>query len=266
MSNKNYSTNSCATRVFLGLPSDWIRTKDYMEPTQIDKRASKRYGYIPDYSIWKTGFPLAIVEAKSPDESIEEAIREARLYATEINKRYPPNINPIAYILASNGKKFALTQWDSETEILYATAVDLQPGTAILAAFRSILNRDDFEQRAGHLDRQFQGARFHRVPTLLGASRVSEQMGINSFAQELFPVVTKYFGTEADEASDDIIDRGYVSSEERGEYDGVLETYLKDRARVASDGRLQPITTSRSNASGISKEISLYPSPGKTGS
>jgi hypothetical protein len=264
MSNKNYSTNSCATRVFLGLPSDWIRTKDYMEPTQIDKGAGKRYGYIPDYSIWKTGFPLAIVEAKSPDESIEEAIREARLYATEINKRYPPNINPIAYILASNGKKFALTQWDSETEILYATAVDLQPGTAILAAFRSILNRDDFEQRAGHLDRQFQGARFDRVPTLLGASRVSEQMGINSFAQELFPVVTKYFGTEADEASDDIIDRGYVSSEERGEYDGVLETYLKDRARVASDGRLQPITTSRSSASGISKEISLYPSPGKT--
>ena len=157
-----------------------------MEPTQIDKGAGKRYGYIPDYSIWKTGFPLAIVEAKSPEENIEGAIREARLYATEINKRYPPNINPIAYILASNGIQLALTQWDSETEILYATPVDLQPGTAILAAFRQVLNKNDFEKRAGHLDRQFQSTRFHRVPAFLGASRVSEQMGINSFAQEPF--------------------------------------------------------------------------------
>ena len=71
-------------------------------------------------------------------------------------------------------------------------------------------------------------------------------------------MVTKYFGTEADEASDDIIDRGYVSSEERREYDAVLETYLKDRARIASDGRLEPITTSRSNAPGISRELSLF--------
>jgi len=183
---------------YLGIPSEWVRTKDYMEPTQIDKGAGKRYGYIPDYSIWRTGFPLAIFEAKSPDENIESGIREARLYATEINKRYPPNINPISFILASNGKQFALTQWDSETEIVFAKAADLQPGSAVLAAFRSALDKDEFEKRAEHLSRQFQGTTFHRIPSLLGTSRVSEQMGMNAFAQELIPVITKYFGTEAD--------------------------------------------------------------------
>jgi hypothetical protein len=33
-----------------------------MEPTEIDKGACKRVGYIPDYSIWRTGFPLLVSE------------------------------------------------------------------------------------------------------------------------------------------------------------------------------------------------------------
>jgi hypothetical protein len=206
----------------------------------------------------RTGFPLAIFEAKSPDESIESGIREARLYATEINKRYPPNINPILFILASNGTQFALTQWDSETEIIFAKAADLQPGSAILAAFRSALDKGELEKRAEHLSRQFQGTTFHRIPSLLGASRVSEQMGMNAFAQELIPVITKYFGTEADEATDDIIDRGYVSSSERGEYDAVLETYLKDRVRLASDSQFETIVTTRNSASGLSTQVGLF--------
>jgi hypothetical protein len=48
---------------FLGLPTEWVRTKEYMEPTEIDKGAGKRVGYIPDYSVWLSGFPLLIAEA-----------------------------------------------------------------------------------------------------------------------------------------------------------------------------------------------------------
>jgi hypothetical protein len=60
---------------FVGIPHEWVRTKEYMEPTDIDKSAGKRYGYIPDYSIWRNGFPLLIVEAKPPDDPIEKALR-----------------------------------------------------------------------------------------------------------------------------------------------------------------------------------------------
>jgi type I site-specific restriction endonuclease len=68
---------------YLGLRSAW-GTKEYMSPTEIDKTAGKRYGYIPDYSIWVNSIPLAIVEAKAPDVAIQVALREARLYAGEI--------------------------------------------------------------------------------------------------------------------------------------------------------------------------------------
>lgn len=135
-------------------------------------------------------------------------------------------------MLACNGEQFALAPHDSETEVLTAKVVDLRPGTEILAAFKVILNKDELEKRAQEMNVHFQSRRFTRVPQLLTGTKVSEQLGINPFAQELFPIITRYFGQEADEAPDDIIDRGFVSTEERTEYGAVLETYLKDRARA----------------------------------
>jgi hypothetical protein len=41
---------------FLDIRHEWVRTKEYMEPTEIDKRAGKRVGYVPDYSVWRSGF------------------------------------------------------------------------------------------------------------------------------------------------------------------------------------------------------------------
>lgn len=99
---------------YLGLRSGWIRTKEYMSPTEIDKAAGKRYGYVPDYSIWINSIPLLITEAKAPDVAIQVALREARLYAGEVNKRYPPEVNPIGHVLACNGVEVALSTWDSE--------------------------------------------------------------------------------------------------------------------------------------------------------
>src|SRR5262249_2026985 len=105
---------------YLALPSKWVRTKEYMTPTEIDKAAGKKYGYIPDYYVWLSGIPMVIAEAKSPDTAIQVGLREAQLYAGQINKRYPPNVNPIGFVLACNGVEFALSEWDSETTVLIA--------------------------------------------------------------------------------------------------------------------------------------------------
>ncbi len=241
---------------FMDIPAAWIRSKGYMEPTEIDKGAGKRVGYVPDYSIWRGGFPLLIAEVKRPDEPIEKALREAHLYANRINNRYPPNVNPIAYVLACNGEQFALAPFDSETSVLYANAIDLRPGSELLRAYKGIINEEDFANSAQALNVKFQSRRFARVPQLLTGTQVSEQLGINPFAQELFPIITRYFGQEANEAPDEIIDRGYVSTEERSEYGAVLETYLKDRARVTASATFQPIVTEgRNSTNNLSIEI-----------
>lgn len=146
-------------------------------------------------------------------------------------------------MLACNGEQFALAKADSETEVLYAKVKDLRPGTDILAAFQAELNKETIEKRAQDMNVALQSRRFTRVASLLTGTQITEQLGINPFAQEFFPTITRYFGQEADEAPDEIIERGYVSTDERSEYGAVLETYLKDRARVVADGSFQPIIT-----------------------
>ena len=243
---------------YIGLPHEWVRTKEYMSPTEIDKTAGKRYGYVPDYSVWRNGIPLLIVEAKSPDVAVEVGLREARLYAGEINKRYPPDVNPIGHVLASNGEQIALSSWDSEVGALVFDAVDGAPGTTVLDAIISTIGRQALIDRADRLAVHFRAREFSRTYAFMGGqSRRDEQLGVNEFAQALYPVLQNYFANSS-ESSDEIIDRAYVTSDEIGTYDGVLETYLKDRTKSIAGNQLQTITTTRNSATGISQEIQKF--------
>lgn len=244
---------------YLNIPSAWVRTKEYMTPTEIDKAAGKRFGYFPDYSVWLSGLPLVIVEAKTPDVAIEAALREARLYAVEINKRYPPNVNPIGYILACNGEQCALTQWDSETSTLTFPSWEAMPGSAVLNALKGAIGKAALEDTAKKLAAHFQSRPFQSVAAFMGGqARINQQLGVNEFAEPLFPTLTKYFTSTSEETPDDVIDRAYVTSDELGRYEGVLETYLKDRASQIAGNQLKTIETSRHQATGISTEVQKF--------
>jgi GTPase SAR1 family protein len=244
---------------YLNLPSAWVRTKEYMTPTEIDKAAGRRFGYFPDYSVWISGLPLVIIEAKMPDVAIEAALREARLYAVEINKRYPPNVNPIGFILACNGEQLALTQWDSESSTLASPCVNAMPGSAVLNALQGAIGRAALEETAKKLAAHFQSRPFHSVAAFMGGQvRLNQQLGVNEFAEPLFPTLTKYFGSTSEETPDDVIDRAYVTSDELGRYEGVLETYLKDRTSQIAGTQLKTIETSRHQATGISTEVQKF--------
>ena len=243
---------------YLNIPSSWVRSKEYMSPTEIDKTAGKRYGYFPDHSIWLNGLPLVIGEAKEPGVRIEVALREGRLYAGEINKRYPPNVNPIAYVLATNGEQLAITQWDSETEVIIATASEVQPGTALLATFQSAIGKTALEDRARKLAPHFAARRMFAISSTIGGqARLNRQLGVNEFAEPLFPVLTRYFDDSA-ETPDEVIDRAYVSSDELSRYEGVLETYLKDRTVNIGNSQLRTIQTSKNSANLLTDEIHKF--------
>lgn len=89
----------------LGIPDFAILTKVSIRRFEIDKGRSKKQ-YYPDYLIHNYGLPLMIVEAKGPEEDIQEGYRQARLYASEINALYPNNISPVKCIIACNGVDF----------------------------------------------------------------------------------------------------------------------------------------------------------------
>lgn len=245
---------------YLGIPADWVRTKEYMSPTQIDKAAGRRFGYYPDYSIWITGIPLLIGEAKEPGVKIEVALREARLYADQVNKKYPPGVNPIGFVFASNGIELALSAYDSEVDTLIAPALDVQPGTSVLEAFLGAIGKHALEARARNISPHFATRRMFSVASEIGGEKkMTRQLGVNEFADPLFPILTRYFDDSAD-TPQEIIDRAYVTSDEITRYEGILETYLKDRTVNIGKSQLKTIETSKSSANMFTGEIARFAS------
>jgi type I site-specific restriction endonuclease len=109
----------------LDIPQDAIKPKQYLAPTVLDKAAGKSTGYYPDYSIWMHGAALMIIEAKDPQVASEVGFREARIYATHLNARYPSGQNPAKYVLATNGSTFLAGLWDQEAPVLTFQVGDL---------------------------------------------------------------------------------------------------------------------------------------------
>jgi type I site-specific restriction endonuclease len=94
----------------LGYSSWDFRTKTDIRKLTIGKGTTRKL-YYPDYAIVISGLPIMIIEAKAPEEQLSEGYREARLYATEINARYPHKVNPCSRVVATNGRILLCGEW-----------------------------------------------------------------------------------------------------------------------------------------------------------
>jgi type I site-specific restriction-modification system R (restriction) subunit len=98
----------------LGYSYIHYQTKNSLKKLNIDKRNSSKV-YYPDYVILIEGLPLIVIEVKKLNEDLQEAYREARLYALEINSFYKSNINPCSLIMATDGNRLLAGKWDNNT-------------------------------------------------------------------------------------------------------------------------------------------------------
>lgn len=238
----------------LGYSDLEVRTKDYLAPTQIDKGAGKTIGYYPDYIIYIGGIPCLIIEAKSIDVSSEKGFREARLYATEINKRYPGDINPVKYILSTNGKDLYLGPWDSEKETRILEIKNLQEGLNDIELLRSIISRSFLLTHAQDIRNKLYAVDRYKPLFLLGGpSRQNSQLAPNTFAAGLVPILRKYFDPDETKWSEEILEKGYCSSEEITSYNSTLESLLKDR--IMLKGGVESLKTTKKKADIIDKAL-----------
>lgn len=248
-----------AEPAFLEIPAEAIKTKSYLPPTELDKGAGKRSGYYPDYSIWLSGYPLMIVEAKDPTISADIGFREACLYARHLNARYPTSVNPCRYVIASNGVDFLAGYWDQERPEIRLSAQDIQIGTAeteTLIAFCGIGVLEASCKAALASTKVERGVRpFNLVG---GQALINSKLPLNTFAADLSPVLRRYFSSTNDDNIREIAERAYVSSEETTEYDRVLESILKDRSSPHSDTIVKSIHPSKNNEPVLTKAIADY--------
>ncbi len=129
--------------VDLGYSSDYIATKTTIPQRTIGK-GRKRKSYAPDYEVFarkSKDKPVLVVDAKHPDESAEEGVQDAQLYASPIRRRMPPP-KPEQYCIGVNGHLLIVKHYNSDTAEHVLTFADFVDGSPKFDALRRELSRD----------------------------------------------------------------------------------------------------------------------------
>lgn len=246
------------SELYLAVPSLNFFSKEYLAPSEIDKGAKVTGGYYPDFSVWINGFPVVLVEAKAPGVPVEQAYREAQLYARHLNTQRPAGLNPANFIIASSGTRVLFGKWDAPPEFDIHFKL-LRPGSQFLQDVQRVYGFPALRQYALECLRKVKPNRGRRPFNKAGGQAViNAKRPLNSFAADLSPVLRRYFTSR--DASDirEISKRAYVSSAEVTEYDKVFEALLKDRVQVHKDTIVEQLETTKTSEPHVAKAVASF--------
>lgn len=212
----------------LGYDHPQVKTKASIKRLTIDKGASKKL-YYPDYAIVVEGVPVLIVEAKAPGEDLEEAFREARLYAAEVNSSYSSGLNPCSRILASDGTRVVAGYWDQVAFVVDLTIESIGPleqsfddlvafvgSTALTKVARDVLRVAS------------RSAEFVRPTSQIGGKSVAEEtIGENSFGSNISVEYKYLFNPESIADRERIVRNAYVTSRRRMSHVGPIDRIIR---------------------------------------
>jgi hypothetical protein len=127
-----------------------------------------------------------------------------------------------------NGQSMILGYWDS-IDPISAEARELKIGTLTHETIIEAVSFDALKRHASDMRLKFKPL-YSFIPLyFIGGDPVANRkIPFNSFANDLVPLIRKYFESDSPEGIDDIIQRAYVSSDEITKYDTILETFLKE--------------------------------------
>ena len=196
----------------LAIPALNVKTKGYVKPSEFSKKAGVGFGDYPDYSIWIRGFPVFLVEVKTPKVSAESGYKEAQLYAQTLNNNYPPGLNPTKFLIATNGVDLLFGYWDAEP-IFKGAVVDLSPGTSESARLHKLCG---FNTLSAHAETCVTSARKQTIyfpyEYAGGSIVLRAPLPYNRFAAPLAPLLARYFSSSRQEDTHDIVRKAYVST------------------------------------------------------
>ncbi len=186
----------------------------------------------------RSGFPLVVMEAKHPKEDLNEALREARLYAAELNSFHPTGVNPCYRIVVSNAKKVLSSPSDSQQTDFEIDFQDINLGSARYHEFLALLKRSVLQERADVLCRRFTATDLWRPTHLLGGLTArNEEVGYNEFGARIALDFLHLFNPQSRAERSHIVRNAYVPSRRR-------EHYVEEIDRVIRSAMPSPIAGS----------------------
>jgi hypothetical protein len=214
----------------LSIPSSQILTKLSLSKIKIDKGVSSKT-YYPDYIITSNGYPIVVIEAKKPsDKDIDEAYREARLYALAINTKYPQEINPLKYIIATNGKviKFGLSM--DNKYLVDCSVEDL------------VIGSDNFDKLSAHIDNDnlkrisldiaskinLTNKKYYRARNLVGGRAIqNEEVNKNPLGEVIYDNYNWIFNPVKESEREYIVKNGYIGTDSNRKIHDEIDKIIK---------------------------------------
>jgi hypothetical protein len=241
---------------FLEIPPKAILTKKSLGGLSFVSKTALPKNYVPDYLLLFHGYPVAVVEAKSPDVSAEQALAEARTYAQVLNQHFPSRVNPVALVAGCNGKEFFVGPPDSN-EFSSFRVSDLVIGSRKLNELRALAGAAKLRSFGERTKRSLLSAKCETASNRLNPQLFIERVRPNALAPYLSPLYEMFFRAEDPEKIQLILDEAYVDTAELREYDAVLHTMLRQIER-ALPADYRPIQTDRKREYTLTPEIDRY--------
>lgn len=247
------------TDIGLGCPPSEVKTKKYIHSCNIGKRRSKK-GHIPDYLVYAAGLPCLAIEAKAPDDNLVDALREAAEYALEINRSFPPKLNPLRWVVACNGQALVVAEWDNAVDAQEFAVADLKPACQDLERLRRVLHYAELRRHATDCCTLLNPGQWYNPMRLAGGTPVQGlTLQPNRFAAELYPLMTRFLAKDAGRDSPEIVKRAYVESDERTEFESILESLMKDNLSRKLRPQTIDISTGAKKLTASADQFMSYP-------
>jgi hypothetical protein len=195
-----------------------LATKQNIRMLPINKGGSKK-NYYPDYIIDLETIPFFIIEAKNPDESLDEASHEGRLYATEINALYPNGVNPCKYVVTSNGRITEVFHWDSDQLLLRILTSEFKMTSQKYTNFIDLLGYQTAINHITKLKPKILSTSGRRPISLIGGDVAqSDRIDPNQFGQILVTHYEQLFNPTAQFDRKRVVENAYVNSKKKERY------------------------------------------------
>lgn len=210
-----YPLLTAALPMGLGLSSSDIQTKANIRRFNIDKGVAQKL-YFPDYIVALGGLPLAAIEAKAVGEDLAEAFREVRLYAAELNAVWPSGLNPLGYVVATDGSRILAGPWDQANPELELERADLSPYSEKFAKLQSSIGKPALQAIFENQARKIKPTVYEKPRRLIGGAAVqNEEIGHNSFGATIAAEFGRIFSPESPEDRAFIARNAYIKSKRR---------------------------------------------------
>jgi len=129
----------------LGFKDKDIKTKKSIEELTIG-RGSRKEKYKPDYVLFIKKKPKIVIDAKEPNEKIDDYLYQTSGYSLSLNQKFD-NENPIEYFILTNGLILKLFKWDKEKPILTLKFEDFIEDNSEYIKLLQIISYDSFKEK-----------------------------------------------------------------------------------------------------------------------